>query len=309
LIAMLVAAFGLAIAVILMKAIPTYTQMPPQHVAIWRFLFAAPPLWLYLLIKPQPGPKLPGQPWWFLILGVIFSIASFSGIFALQRLSSSVYVILINVYPSLVVMYALVTGASVPRLVWLGMPMTLVGVLLTSFAFDIALTVDPLGIGITVINALALAAYFVFSNRVFTARKEPLAGTAFVLTGGMLVGITLIPILGISTPSTLQGWALLAVFGLFGTLMPLLAMNLSLGLIGVARGSVVVTLHPVITILLAMIFLNERLTLQQWIGGGLVILAVILMQRSPDRVFQSVSDQARFDLVGANKQSTEERVK
>ena len=283
LIAMLVAAFGLGIAVILMKVIPVYTQMPPQHVAIWRFVIAAPPLWLYLLFKRQPGRKLPVQPWWFLVLGLIFSIASFSAIFALQRLSSSIYVILINVYPSLVVLYALVTGAPVPRLFWLGMPMTLVGLFLTSFAFNIALTVDPLGIGITVINALALAAYFVLSNRVFTARKAPLAGTAFVLSGGMLVGLLLIPILGISTPSTIQGWALLAVFGLLGTLMPILAMNLSLGLIGAARGSVVVTLHPVITVLMAMIFLNERLTLQQLIGGGLVILAVVLMQRSPDR--------------------------
>jgi hypothetical protein len=33
-----------------------------------------------------------------------------------------------------------------------------------------------------------------------------------------------------------------------------------------------------------MVFLDETLTLQQWIGGGLVILAIVLMQRSPDRL-------------------------
>jgi len=36
--------------------------------------------------------------------------------------------------------------------------------------------------------------------------------------------------------------------------------------------------------LLGMLVFKEKLTFQQWIGGGLVILAVILLNRSPDRV-------------------------
>jgi drug/metabolite transporter (DMT)-like permease len=61
-------------------------------------------------------------------------------------------------------------------------------------------------------------------------------------------------------------------------------MNVSLKKLGAARGSLIITLQPVLTVLMAMVFLNESLTLQQWVGGGLVILAIILLQRSPDRV-------------------------
>jgi drug/metabolite transporter (DMT)-like permease len=66
--------------------------------------------------------------------------------------------------------------------------------------------------------------------------------------------------------------------------MPILSMNAGLQFLGAARGSVIISFQPVITILLSLLFLNEMLTLQQWFGGLLVILAVFLLQLSPDRV-------------------------
>jgi drug/metabolite transporter (DMT)-like permease len=287
--AMVVASLGLAVAVMLMKVIPQVTQMPHQHVAIWRFTLAAPPLWAYLRLQRRSKQGTIHHPWSFLGLGLIYSIASFSAIFALQRLSSSIYVILIYIYPSLVVLYALLSGRSTPRLFWLGLPLTLLGLFLTTFEFGTALTIDPIGLVITMINALALAAYMLWSEKVFKALDEPIFGTMAVLSGAMLVGLSLIPFLGISTPHTFEGWVLLVSFGIFGTLMPIVAMNVSLKKLGAARGSLIITLQPVLTVLMAMAFLNETLTLQQWVGGGLVILAIILLQRSPDRVMKSAN--------------------
>jgi drug/metabolite transporter (DMT)-like permease len=284
LVAMLIASLGLAVAVILMKIIPQVTQMPPQHIAIWRFALATPPLWAYLRFQHRPRQGALTHPWRFLGLGVIYSIASFSAIFALQRLSSSIYVILIYIYPSLVVLYALLSGASVPRLFWLGLPLTLVGLFLTTFEFGAVLTIDPIGMVITLINALALAAYMLLSEKVFKALDEPIFGSTSVLSGAMLVGLLLIPFLGVSTPNSLVGWVLLVTFGIFGTLMPIVAMNISLKKLGAARGSLIITLQPVLTVLMALAFLNESLSFQQWVGGGLVILSIILLQRSPDRV-------------------------
>jgi drug/metabolite transporter (DMT)-like permease len=284
LIAMVIASLGLAVAVMLMKVIPQVTHMPPQHVAIWRFALAVPPLWAYLSLQHHSRQAKFRHPWPFLGLGLIYSIASFSAIFALQRLSSSIYVILIYIYPSLVVLYALLSGRSTPRLLWFGLPLTLTGLFLTTFEFGIALTIDPIGMVITMMNALALAAYMLLSEKVFKAHDEPIIGTMGVLSGGMLAGLLLIPFLGISTPSSFEGWVLLVSFGIFGTLMPIVAMNISLKKLGAARGSLIITLQPVLTVLMALIFLKETLTLQQWVGGGLVILSIILLQRSPDRV-------------------------
>lgn len=296
---MVIASLGLGIAVLFMKIIPDFTGMPPQHVAIWRFTIATPILLLILKVRRPSQQLLPDRPWLFLLLGLVFSAASFSAIFALQRLSSSIYVILIYVYPSLVVVYALLTGGRVPKLFWFGLPLTLVGLFLTSFEFGTALVIDPIGMLIVLINALVLVVYMVLSEKAFTGIKSPIIGSTAVMIGAFLVGLIVIPIMGLSTPGTIQGWVYLVLFGVFGTLMPILAMNVSLGLLGAARGSVIITLQPLFTVLMAMIFLNESLTLQQWMGGGLVISAVYLLQRSPDRPGKSTTQSQKPSIMQA----------
>ena len=70
--AMVVASLGLAVAVMLMKVIPQLTQMPPAHVAIWRFTLAAPPLWIYLILQRRSLQETFRHPWAFLGLGLIY---------------------------------------------------------------------------------------------------------------------------------------------------------------------------------------------------------------------------------------------
>jgi len=65
-------------------------------------------------------------------------------------------------------------------------------------------------------------------------------------------------------------------------------MNIGLQLLGAARGSVIITVQPVITVLMAVIFLDEVLTGQQWIGGLLVVIAVVVLQLSQDRKSQGI---------------------
>jgi len=290
--AMLISAIGLGIGVILTKLILEYTNIPAQHVPIWRFSIAAPALALILAFRKQPKRMVPNHPWWFLGLGSIFSVAGFSAVFALQRLPSSIYVIILYIYPSLIVLYALLKGSVVPRLFWLGLPLTLLGLVLISIEFGSDLAIDPMGFVITLVNACAIAIYMIISEKAFKAVEDQLSATLGVMTGAMLIGLLLIPVLGISTPSTLRGWVLLVSFSIFGTLMPLLAMNIGLRLITAARGSVIITVQPVLNVLLAMLLLKESLTLQQWFGGALVIIAVVLLERSPDRVLQMKVDQA-----------------
>ena len=171
-----------------------------------------------------------------------------------------------------------------PRLFWIGLPLTMVGLFLTSFEFGSVFSVDPVGLLITVANACVVAAYMVLSEKVFRAAGDHLIGTTFVFTGAMLAGFFMIPFLGVHTPGSIQGWALLIALSIIGTLIPIFAMNIGLGLLTAARGSIIITIQPVLNILLGVLFLHESLSLQQWIGGGIVILAVILLQRSPARV-------------------------
>jgi drug/metabolite transporter (DMT)-like permease len=124
----------------------------------------------------------------------------------------------------------------------------------------------------------------IMSEKIFKGFDDRFTGTKWVMTGTLLVSLVMIPIFGLSLPNTAREWILLLSYSIFGTLMPILSMNAGLQFLGAARGSVIISFQPVITILLSLLFLNEMLTLQQWFGGLLVILAVFLLQLSPDRV-------------------------
>ncbi|MEA3327505.1 MAG: DMT family transporter, partial [Chloroflexota bacterium] len=97
---------------------------------------------------------------------------------------------------------------------------------------------------------------------------------------------------GLSTPVSTIGWILLFSLGVFGTMLPILAINYALQLMGAARGSVIMTLQPVLAVLISTIFLGEVLTLQQWVGGILVIAAIVMLQLSADSSKKSNSSNS-----------------
>lgn len=274
----------LAVSVILMKTIPQVTNLAPKDVAIWRFTVAAPVLWLVSLLRRTSATSQPTRPIRFLLLGVVYAIASFSASFALDRLSSSLYVIIVFLYPSMVVLYSIFTGRSVPRLVWFGLPLTLIGLFLVAYDFDAKLSMDLVGFIITLMNAVVMAAYLILSEKFFRNGGDKLTGTNWVMTGAMGAGLIMVLFLGFHFPDSLYGWILVLTFGIVATMLPILAMNIGLQYIGAARGSVVITLQPVLTVLLSTLFLHERLSPQQWVGGLLVIAAVVILQLSGDRV-------------------------
>lgn len=279
---MSISAIGLGVTTILMKILPGEAGMTPGHIAVWRFLIAAPFMWVITFASKRDGKVIPSQLGWLLALGGFYSMASLFALLALSRLPSSIYVIILFFYPSLVVIYHLVRRKPVPRLWWLGLPMTVIGLTLTVARFGQPMELDLLGIILTVLNGLAIIVYMLMSEKVFAGMADRQLGSTWVMTGAMVVGLGLIAIYGFSAPQSLKGWIYLFTMGIVGTLVPIFAMNVGIQMLGSARSSVVSTLQPVVAVLISTIFLNEVLTVYQWLGGIIVIVAIILLQRSPD---------------------------
>jgi len=281
---MILAAFGLGLSVILMRIMTQSMAMPTYQIGIWRFLISGSLIWMTFALRKTKNKLSKKRPLWLIGLGVVFSISGFTALFALNRLPSSLFIIILYIYPSLVVLYAMARKHPIPSLFWLALPMSFIGLVLTAYHPGEALVVDIIGLVFTLINAVVMGLYLIFSEKAFRGVSDRFSGTSWVITGAMLVSLILIPIFGLSLPSSVGEWGILLIYSVFGTLMPVLSMNIGLQLIGAARGSVIITFQPVITILLSLSFLNEALTLQQWVGGLLVVTAVILLQLSPDRV-------------------------
>ena len=279
---MSISAIGLGVTTILMKILPGEAGMTPGQIAVWRFLIAAPLMWLITLVRKGKEKVIPGQLGRLLGLGGIYSMASLFALLALNRLPSSIYVIILFFYPSLVVIYHLVRRKPVPRLWWLGLPMTVIGLILTVARFGQPVSLDLLGIILTALNGLAIIAYMLLSEKVFAGMDDRQLGSTWVMTGAMVVGLGLIALYGFAAPQTLRGWIYLLTLGIVGTLIPIFAMNVGIQMLGSARSSVISTLQPVVAVLISTIFLHEVLSVYQWVGGIIVIVAIILLQRSPD---------------------------
>ncbi len=286
----IISAMGLAIATILLKLIPVSTDLTPGQVAVWRFAIAAPLMWLFTLSSKKKVILGTKQTWQLVGLGVVFSAASLLALLSLGKLSSSLYAILVYIYPSLVVIYSLVTKRPVSQLWWLGIPMTLLGLVLTVFDFSQSLQVDGLGVILSILNGVVLAVYNLLGERIFNQIPDRQVGTTWIFTGGMAVGLLLGFIFGFNTPDNLQGWLLLIALGIFGTLIPILSLNYGIQLLGAARSSVIMTLQPVLAVILSTIIFSDILNIQQWLGGLLVILAIFLLQLAPKRTGAAARD-------------------
>jgi drug/metabolite transporter (DMT)-like permease len=180
-----------------------------------------------------------------------------------------------------VVVYALISGQPVSRLWWLAVPVTLIGLALTVFDFSQSLQVDGLGILLSIMNGLALAVYNILGEGIFKKVPSRQVGTTWIHSGAMVVGLLLGFIFGFNLPDTFQGWLLLISLGVFGTLVPILALNYGIQMLGAAQSSVIMTMQPVLAVLLSTIIFKDVLSIQQWLGGLLVILAILLLQWTP----------------------------
>ncbi|MEQ1694446.1 MAG: DMT family transporter [Hyphomicrobiaceae bacterium] len=107
------------------------------------------------------------------------------------------------------------------------------------------------------------------AGRILAQSLSPVTGAAarFILASALLV-VWHIAVRGWPR-LTARTWALVAVAALVGVYAYALCFMIGLGLVPAGRASLVVTLNPAATILMAWVVYGERLTL--WKGAGIVL--------------------------------------
>jgi drug/metabolite transporter (DMT)-like permease len=81
-------------------------------------------------------------------------------------------------------------------------------------------------------------------------------------------------------PLTGAGWAAVAGLVLLATVLPVTAFLAGIGRIGPSNASMLSTVEPVVTLTLAAFLLGEMAPALTWLGGGLILGAVLLLARS-----------------------------
>lgn len=266
-----------SVATILARLINTTTTITPMMVAVTRFLVAAPLFWLFLPRTPFQVTQKPLR-WQFILLGVIFSIANFSANFALNRISSSIYTVILFTNPFFIVLYSLLAKKTIPSLTAVALPLSILGLVLAVYPFKGGLKVDTLGVLITMINSLALAAYYLYSSRLFSDQPSRMPGSGWIFLGSLFVSLAALPFSKMQVPADAREWLLLLAYGTFGTILPIIAANIGINNLGPARAAMTNVIQPILTIILSTIIFSEKLVTFQYLGAFLVILSVVLIQ-------------------------------
>jgi drug/metabolite transporter (DMT)-like permease len=198
---------------------------------------------------------------------------------ALERIDASLLALLLYTFPAIVAVAAVALGReriNGRRLTALALSS---GGLALVVAGAGAGALDPLGAGLGLGAALVYSAYILVSERI-AGRMRPHVLAAFVCTGAA-VSLTLgSALLGELRPGelTLAGWGWLSCLVVISTVASISLFFAGLRRVGPTTASILATVEPLVTVLLAFLIFGETLGAVQVAGGALVLAAVVVLQ-------------------------------
>lgn len=252
-----------------------------------RFVIATPILWIVASRSRGPAHAIAGRrlPLRAAMGGIGLGFAGYAtqaALFqgAVNRTGAALADLLLYAYPALVVVLAWAIGRESPnRRRLLALVVASVGVVLVLVGGG-GSEFDGLGVVMGLGAALAYTLYVLGCDTVvrgvspfqLAALVSTGAGTAFLLAGVLGIGG------GMDVGFTGKAWLAVIGISIVGTVIAVSAFLAALELIGPSRASILSTLEPVVTVVLAYIVLGERLGPVQLLGGVLVLAACILLQ-------------------------------
>ena len=241
-----------------------------------RFSIAGAVMALLLLKRRDPWPRQGDLP--VLLLMGIFgyvgqSLCYFS---ALHYASAGLTALLLYLYPAIVTLIvALATRRRLDRTRILALLAALAGTALTvSDGLEGRLPGILLGIG----AALIYSVYIVVGERLLKTVSAMGMATVVSLTAAAVYG-GVIAWRGPAWPASGAGWGAAAAIAFFSTVLGVLGLFAGLKRLGAVDASTLSAVEPILTIVLAAVFLEEFIRFRQFLGGLLILAAVIFLIR------------------------------
>lgn len=168
-------------------------------------------------------------------------------------------------------------------------------VALTLALFGTALTVDPQGgqiIGalMAIVAAAIYSVYIIVGTNVMKHVSAVQSSTVIFASAGAVFG-TMMLINGVHFPLNDSGWLTVTGIVLIATVIPVVSFLAGLERVGPTNAAMLSTLEPVVTVVLGASLLGEQLSPLGLAGGGLILIAVLLLTRSE----MSAPPNAEFD--------------
>jgi drug/metabolite transporter (DMT)-like permease len=241
-----------------------------------RFALAAAMFWVLIPVRELRA--LPGRDVRTgLALGAgCYSLQSGCYFVALGRIEAPLLGLLLYTFPAIVAVAAVAIGRErfgsrhviAVSLAGGGLTLALAG------AADGAL--DPLGVALALGAALVYSVYILVSDGI-ARRVRPQLLATLVCTGAAVTLVAGSTVLGEFRPGelTAAGWGWLLCLSAVSTVSAISLFFAGLERVGPTMAAILSTVEPLVTILLALVVLGERLGAIQLLGGALVLAAVV----------------------------------
>lgn len=241
-----------------------------------RFGIATAVMCVLLALWRQPFPR--GRTLGMLVcMGAVAYVGqSFCFLSAVKFASPGLAALLLYLYPVFVfTLSALFLHEKITRLKAAALALALLGA---------GLTANPqggswVGVLLAICAAAIYAVYIVVGTGVMRGVSAA-PSSAVIFASAATVFAVLTMATGPHWPSTQSGWLAVAGISLISTVIPVGTFLAGLKRVGPTDASMLSTLEPVVTVILAATFLGERLRPLSLAGGGLILAAVLLLAQS-----------------------------
>jgi drug/metabolite transporter (DMT)-like permease len=254
-------------------ALGKWIDLPPEQIIFWRSLFSIPFLLLFLWTTKQ-SIKISFQ--WnasTLLAGVLMGTHWVTYFYALQWSNVAVGMLSLFTFP-------VITAFLEPlffntrfnkKHIFLG-GLTLLGIYFLVPSFDLAKTHGP-AIALGVFSALCYAIRNILIKKARTSGN----GSQQMLAQVVIIALCFVPFLSQETLSMNQDfWPALVFLALFTTVIGHSMFLFSLTRFSVTSASIAASVQPLYGILIAYFFLNEIPHWGTYIGGTLIVFAVLV---------------------------------
>lgn len=197
---------------------------------------------------------------------------------ALQRIDASLLSLLLYTFPAMVAAAAVALGRE--RLD--GRRLAALGLACGGLALVVAGagtgTLDPLGAALALGAAIVYSTYILVSEGI-AGRLRPRVLAALVCSGAAVALTSAAALLGELRPGAVSvaGWGWLVCLALVSTVGAISLFFAGLRRVGPTTASILATVEPLVTVLLAYLVFAETLGAVQIAGGALVLAAVVVL--------------------------------
>ena len=245
-----------------------------------RFLIAGSLMAVAMAVLRRPWPVGRNALTLVLMGGVGYVAQALCFFWALKHASAGLVALLLYLYPFLVTLLGVRFAGE--RLTSLRVTAVLAALLGTALTIGAGLAGSPLGIGLGVAAALIYSVYIFVGGRVLR-QEEPFAAATVVMLSAAVVFGGLVMGGAPRFPVSPAGWMAVLAIALVSTVVAMVSFFAGIRRLGAADAATLSTLEPVVTFVLAAVFLDEPVTPLQMAGGAIVLGAVIALARGDAR--------------------------